>query len=255
MNLRKWLVLAVSLLMLTACTVSVGSPLADPVIPRITTDTRWFVDTTGRVSEATLQTLHGEAVQMNQEGFQVAGAFFSDSLSDGMEIATKFGNENGIGDAGKDNGIAIVVFLDKAGGDGNKPSISVAIGSGLESLLNDGKVGRFLDQTFVSARSEGRWEEGLVEFVLLVHDYLKDPLADEFREPPADYTWLLYVLIGLIVFLAIDGVFLKWAISLTVLEILDTASSSSGSNRSGSRSSGGGSRGGGGGFSGGGSSR
>lgn len=223
-----------------------GGEGTDPVIPRLTTETGWWIDTTGRTSEETLAVLKSESEAIDKMGFQLGGAIFSNSASDGIQVATQFGNTNGIGSADKNNGIAIVVFLDKKGVDGHAPAISYAVGSGLEGLLNDAKIGRFADETFVPARAQGQWEKGLVKFVQRIHAYLQNPTSEEFKDPPADYTWLWWVLIFLVIYLAIDGFFFKFAITLAFLE----ASVSGGGTRGG-----GGSLGGGGGFSGGGGSR
>ncbi len=214
-----------------------GSDITDPVIPRLTTSTGWWIDTTGRVSPETLAALNAEAEAINQMGFQLGGAIFLDSVSDGIQIATEFGNVNGLGSAEKDNGIAIVLFLDKEGLDGNAPAIDVAIGSGLEGLLNDAKVGRFLDEKFVPARTDGDWETGLVAFVQHLRAYLDNPEASEFQDPPIGWSWLWILLL------------------LLVLFILLAALGGTSGYYGGGLSGGGGSLGGGGGFSGGGGSR
>lgn len=253
MNKTLSLILILTAFLLVACggtATSQGSPMSDPVMPTLTTDTGWWIDTTGRVSQETLRDLNQKSGAISDMGFQLGGVFFANAASGEVEIANKFGNHNKLGSAGKDNGIAIAVFLDKAGGDGNKPSIGVAVGSGLEGTLNDAKVGRFLDETFVPARKEGRWEQGLVEFVQITERYLTNPNAQEFQDPPADYTWLLWVIVGLVVFFAADGLFFKFAITMFLLEAFaSSGSTSSGSGRGGSR------LGTGGGFSGGGVSR
>jgi uncharacterized protein len=240
------------LLFLTACvsaSTTAGTASSDPIIPTIKAP-NWFVDTTGRVSADTLDALNAEAEAFNREGFQLAGAIFLNSSSDGLEIATKFINDQGIGSAQKDNGIVIVVFLDKEGGSGEKPAISVGIGSGLEALLNDAKVGRFLDETFVPARKDGNWEQGVVQFVQLVHRYLQNPEAEEFKTPPPNLSWLWWCLGLFVVYLLVDLIFFRFQITAAVLSAAAEVSSSSSSSTSG-----GGSSGGGGGSSGGGASR
>lgn len=239
-------------ILLAACTAPEGTAVTDPVIPTLTTDTGWWIDTTGKMSATTEQQLEALSSQISQAGFQLGGVIFSNSASDGMDIATKLGNQTGLGSAEKDNGIAIVVFLDKAGGSGEKPAISVAIGSGLEGSLNDAKVGRFLDQTFVPARSDGQWEKGLVDFVSLLQRYLADPNADEFRDPPQDLSglWVILIFVGIIMLLVL---------LLAAAGISGSGGSGGSSGRrfssSSSSSSHSSSRGGGGGFSGGGASR
>jgi uncharacterized protein len=243
---RLFMLICLVVLLAAACdgANTTGSALSDPVIPKLTESTGWWIDTTGKMSPETRRILNQESEAINHEGYQLGGVIWSNSQSDGIELATKFGNENKLGSAGKDNGLAIAVFIDKSGKNGEKPAISVAVGSGLEGLLNDAKVGRFLDQTFVPARKEGKWEEGLVQFVQLVHKYLQNPSADEFKDPPTDYTWVLYCLGALLLLLLFDGLIFHFAI---IGAVLDGMAHGSGGD--------GGGLGGGGGFSGGGVSR
>jgi uncharacterized membrane protein YgcG len=207
------------LFLMVACDSAAGTAISDPVIPQFTTDTGWWIDTTGRVSAETMKSLEAESESIKKDGFQLAGVIFSSSVSDGMTIATRVGNTNGIGTAGKDNGIVVVVFLDKANDSGDKPTITVAIGKGLEGTLNDAKVGRFLDQTFVPARKDGHWEQGVVLFVQLTHGYLKDPTAEKYKDPPTDYTWLWIFLIFLVIFLVVDGSLCRFQMSAAIIEI------------------------------------
>lgn len=253
MKLKNRVLLLGLLLLVTAVacatTSPAGSPTQDPPIPSVTTDTGWWIDTTGTVSPETLRILNEESEALNREGFQLAGVFFSDSLSEGIDIATEFGNKNGIGDGEKDNGLAIAVFLDKAGGDGNKPAISVAVGKGLEGLLNDAKVGRFLDETFVPLRTEGNWEQGLVDYVQKTHRYLQDPNAAEFSasttQETTDASTLYWILVIIILILLFDWIFLGGAITSGLASVSTSSDSSDSSSGLG----------GGGGFGGGGTSR
>lgn len=233
------------MLVLSACSASAaGTALHDPSIPRLTTETGWWVDTTTKLTPENERQLESLAQDIKNMGFQLGGVVWSNCASEGIDLATKFGNENKLGSAAKDNGIAIAVFVDKAGQNGEKPAISVAIGSGLEGSLNDAKVGRFLDQTFVPQRKAGNWQQGLVDFVTLLKNYLADPNADEFKDPPVDHTWIIWLLLGLIAFLFIDGVFFHFAIISALMEVTTSSITDSDSGL-----------GGGGGFSGGGASR
>lgn len=239
------------LILLGACTAPAGTAMSDPVLPQLTDQTGWWVDTTGQLSPETEQQLEELSNQIAKAGFQLGGAIFSNSVSDPLDLATQLGNHVQLGSAAKDNGIAIVVLVDKAGGSGVKPAIGVAIGSGLEGSLNDAKVGRFLDQTYVPARKDGDWQNGLVEFVSMTARYLADPSADEFRDQPGDADWV--IVLFFLFFILMVVVFLM---SILSMGGSSGSSSSTGSGSFGSsRGSSGGRSGGGGGFSGGGASR
>lgn len=217
-----------------------GTESSDPIIPQLLNGNFW-VDQTGTISSDYLAQLNVESHEIEALGFQLGGAVFNNAASDGMTIATKFANDNKLGYGDKDNGIAVVLFLEKKGGDGNAPAISVAIGKGLESLLNDAKVGRFLDETYVPARKAGKWQEGLLSFVQKTKRYLVTPAADEFKEKPMDWTWILICLGLLLVAFLLDVLLFGGSVTGAVVGAALSGSSSS--------------SGGGGGFGGGGASR
>jgi uncharacterized protein len=152
----------------------------EPVIPLITQYHSFFIDTTGTLDQSFISQLQDQAQSFENTGFQIAGFFANTTERTTVDVATEFGNKNGIGFKDKDNGIAIAIFLNKSNSAGKKPTIGVAIGKGLEGLLNDAKIGRLLDETFVKKRAIGHWQEGLIDFVQKTGRYLKDPKAQEF---------------------------------------------------------------------------
>ncbi len=253
-------------MLLTACgsATSTGSANQNPVIPHITQADRGWVDPTGQVDAPTLEALRKVSDRVGAEGFQLAGAFFSDISSDPAQFASDFGNANGIGSRNKDNGLVIIVLLDRKGTDGNKPYIFVAPGRGLEGLLNDAKITRFREAYFNPLRAQGKWQDGLVLLATKFADYLKTPDAQEFSDQSLAQTannaqpansgswWPLLIVIGLIVLFVV--------ISIVIAMKFGSRSGGGGSSGGyygggfgGGGSSGGGSFGGGGGFGGGGS--
>ncbi len=94
--------------------------------------------------------------------------------TESMEIAQyaiEVFNSNGIGNKEKDNGVLIVV----ATGDG---TYFVAVGRGLEGILNDAKVGRFARDYFVPYAEEGDY--GYAIYALTV--MLASEIADNYEE-------------------------------------------------------------------------
>ena len=184
-----------------------GSELNDPTIPKLTENTGWWIDTTGTLDKDYIRQLDQISREMDQSGNQLGGVFFKNCASDPAQVATKFGNANGIGSAEKDDGIAIVVFLEKKGDDGHKPYILVAIGKGLEGTLNDAKVGRFLDDYFFPLREEDKWEQGLLDLTQAFQRYLQDPNAAEFQQEKSSEkfpVWLIIV-IAIIIIILVGG--------------------------------------------------
>lgn len=231
-----------------------GSDTVDPPIPSFTTQTGLVIDTTGSLPAETERQLEFLAQQINQAGTSVAIAIFTNCACETVLFATEIGQQNGIGDADTDKGIVIAVFTDKAGSGGQKPAIGLAVGMGLEETLTDGRAGRLLDATFVPQRAQGNWPAGLVSLTQELQKFLggQPSAADEEGLQLTPEQLALIVILGLI-FLGVDGIFFRFAITILIIEILARSAASG----SFSSSSAGGSRrlGGGGGFRGGGAGR
>ena len=176
------LLLALFSVIRSAKPVSASTLEGDPPIPNITQADRGWVDPTGRVDTNTVESLRNASDRFQSEGFQLAGAFFSDIASDPSQFASDFGNANGIGSANKNNGLVIIVLLDRAGTDGNKPYIFVAPGRGLGGLLNDAKITKFREAFFNPLRAQGQWQQGLIQLSNKFADYLASPDAKEFSD-------------------------------------------------------------------------
>lgn len=210
-SLRIFLIAIFLLAFLSGCgTVACppqGNSLCDPQLPSITSDTGWWVDMTGQVSQSTIQALQQESVSIQNDGFQLAGVIVANAASDPSKVASDFGNKNGIGSSEKDNGVVIVVLLDKEGSDGNKPYIFIAPGKGLSGLTAT-KLGQVRDNVFVPARANGKWEEGLVATVKAVHALLLNPNMTQYASPTGSSGlpgWAI-VLLVILLFIIVVGV-------------------------------------------------
>jgi len=170
----------------------------NPDIPSFTDKTGYWIDTTGLIDQETLDVLEAESASIQEDGFQLIGAFF-DTCSDEIEFVNDVGNQNGIGDKNKDNGIVVGIFLGNTNKSGESPTIAITAGDGLQSILNDAKIGRFLDEYFVPARSDGKWQQGVIDTVKALHQYLQTPDAEEFKSINKDNSWLFWVFVAIIV--------------------------------------------------------
>jgi uncharacterized protein len=166
---------------------------------------------TGQVSASTMQVLEQESEAIQKDGFQLAGLIVANAASDPSKVASDFGNKNGIGSAEKDNGVVILVLLDKEGNDGRKPYIFMAPGKGLSGLTAT-KLGQVRDNVFVPARANGKWEEGLVATVKAIHALLLNPNMTQYASSPAGSggiaTWvviLIIVLVALFILVMVAG--------------------------------------------------
>lgn len=224
-----------------------GTEVTDPIIPYLTETTGWWYDTTSRVPEETIQELDALSDAAEQDGWQIGGVIWNNSVSEPSQICTDFGNENGIGDSETDNGLAICIFLDREGSDGHTPYIFVAVGKGLEGQLPDSRVGWFLDTYAFPQRAEGNWEQGVIDMVGALHGFLADPDNPEYETDSASSAVIiLLIIIGLIFLLIL------LSIILTGDDFLDGMAYSAGTGGGGWGGGFSGGLGGGGGFGGGG---
>jgi uncharacterized membrane protein YgcG len=266
--------------LLTACAGSQqtqppgGTSTQDPPIPHLTEATDGILDTTGTVPDSLLTQLRARSNDAQAHGYQIAVVFFNDLASDAHQFATEVFNANGIGFQDTDNGVLFVLYLQKPGKDGHTPWLTYITGGGISTVLPDTLMDDYAQTTFVPARAQGHWQEGLLAFYDKVSTAERDPnIAREWQthhpKPPTEVSSsentnkgsdaagiVLLVCIGLVIWLVASAVvairrrenFFSTAFGLLgfVLNVLDALTSNSGggssSGRSGSSSSGGGSR-------------
>ena len=145
----------------------------DPPIPHITIADRGWVDTTGSVPETLLNQLRDKSDEILNGGNQLAGVFFHDTASDPALYATNVFNVNGIGSKRTNNGILIMVLLDRAGTDGNKPYLQLITGSGTERYFTDTQTADFREQYFNPYRARGQWQYVLVNLTAQIAAFLQ----------------------------------------------------------------------------------
>jgi uncharacterized membrane protein YgcG len=221
-----------------------------------------------------LTQLRARSDDAQAHGYQIAVVFFNDLASDPHQFATEVFNTNGIGFQDTDNGVLFVLYLQKPGKDGHPPWLTYITGGGISTALPDTLMDDYAQTTFVPARTQGHWQEGLLAFYDKVSTAERDPnVAREWQthhpKPPTDGSSsektssesdiagiVLLVCIGLVIWLVVSAIvairrrenFFSTAFGLlgSLLNLLDALSGSSGggssSSRSGSSSSGGGSR-------------
>jgi uncharacterized membrane protein YgcG len=148
--------------------------------------------------------LEAESDAIKALGYEYAGVFINNLASDPADYATLVANSNGIGDRNKDNGITLVVVLDRPGGDGNTPTVGYAVGDGIiNTLMADDRIGAMLKETFVPLRSDGAWDKGLLSFSAKLHRLVQNPEAEEFKSNVDPYAGLKLIGIVVVIFIAI----------------------------------------------------
>jgi uncharacterized protein len=159
-----------------------GTSTQDPPIPQLTEATHGVLDMTGTVPQSYLAQLRSRSDDVQAHGYQIAVVFFNDLASDPHQFATNVFNKNGIGFKDTNNGVLLVLYLQKAGKDGRAPWLSYITGGGISGALPDTLMDDYAQTTFVPARAQGQWQDGLLAFYDKVSTAERDPsIAQEWQ--------------------------------------------------------------------------
>jgi uncharacterized membrane protein YgcG len=174
------LVALVLVALLAACTglqntQRAGTATQDPPVPQLTQASHGVMDTTGTVPQSYLQQLQSRSDEVQAHGFQIAVVFFNNLASDPHQFATQVFNDNGIGYKDTSNGVLFVVYLQKPGTDGHAPWLTYITGGGISGSLPDTLMDDYAQSTFVPARAQGHWQDGLLAFYDKVYAAEQDP--------------------------------------------------------------------------------
>jgi uncharacterized protein len=146
------------------------------------TTTHRIVDTTGTVPQSYIEQLRTRSDDVQAHGFQIAVIFFNDVAIDPHQFATNVFNDNGIGFKDTNNGVLFVLYLQKQGKDGHAPWLSYITGGGISGSLPDTLMDDYAQTTFVPARAQGQWQDGLLAFYDKVSTAERDPsIAQEWQ--------------------------------------------------------------------------
>jgi uncharacterized membrane protein YgcG len=159
-----------------------GTSTQDPPIPQLTQATHGILDTTGTVPQSLIAQLQSRSDDVQAHGFQIAVVFFNDLASDPHQFATNVFNSNGIGYKDTNNGVLFVLYLQKPGTDGHAPWLAYITGGGISGSLPDTLMDDSAQTTFVPARAQGHWQDGLLAFYDKVYAAEQDPgIAQEWQ--------------------------------------------------------------------------
>jgi uncharacterized membrane protein YgcG len=122
-----------------------------------------------------MEQLRSRSDGVQAHGFQIAVVFFNNLASDPHQFATQVFNTNGIGYKDTNNGVLFVLYLQKLGTDGHAPWLTYITGSGISGSLPDTLMDDYAQSTFVPARAQGHWQDGLVAFYDKVYAAEQDP--------------------------------------------------------------------------------
>jgi uncharacterized protein len=159
-----------------------GTSTQDPPVPQLTEATHGILDTTGTVPQSFIEQLRAQSDEVQAYGFQIAVVFFNNLTSDPHQFATDVFNKNGIGFKDTNNGVLFVLYLQKPGKDGHTPWLAYITGAGISGSLPDTLMDDYSQTTFVPARAQGHWQDGLLAFYDKVYTAERDPsIAQEWQ--------------------------------------------------------------------------
>ncbi|MEO7019069.1 MAG: TPM domain-containing protein [Ktedonobacteraceae bacterium] len=144
-------------------------------MPQLTEATHGILDTTGTVPQGFLAQLRLRSDTVQAQGYQIAVVFFNDLASDPHQFATDVFNKNGVGFKDTNNGVLFVIYLQKPGKDGPAPWLAYITGGGISGALPDTLMDDYVQSTFVPARAQGQWQDGLLAFYDKVSTTERDP--------------------------------------------------------------------------------
>lgn len=136
-----------------------GKGLGKDPIPKLTWQANTHVyDKAKMLSESTKSSLNQSLGELDNRKTTQFIVLTVDSLG-GQSIETYANtvfSKTGIGDKASDNGLLMLIAKDEK-------KVWVEVGQGLEGDLNDGKVGRILDDNFVPYRSKGDYDTAVLK--------------------------------------------------------------------------------------------
>lgn len=191
-----------------------GTATQDPPVPQLTEATHGIVDTTGTIPQSLLEQLRTRSDDVQAHGYQIAVVFFNNLASDPHQFATQVFNSNGIGAKDKNNGVLLVLYLQKPGTDGHAPWLTYITGGGISTALPDTLMDDYVQATFVPARAQGQWQEGLLAFYDKIYAAEQDPsIAQEWQsqhpQSPAgtDSSNTIFQVVGITILVCLAIVF------------------------------------------------
>lgn len=234
--------------------------LESVLVPEVLKDT-YVYDQGNFISDDQEEVINHLLVQLEEKTTIEFAVITIPSLNDLTieQYAVRLGNKLGIGKAGEDNGILLLVSR-------TDTKVRLEIGPGLQGFLTDSKCGRILDKFFVPSREKDQYDDACFNTVNAVINAIADSEEYEFSEieglnkelaveadesdeiTASDILVIILVIIGLIILEFVTGYMFGYGfgdgiVFMILNAVLDSKSSggSSGGSFGGGRFNGGGS--------------
>ncbi|MBY0449736.1 MAG: TPM domain-containing protein [Cyanobacteria bacterium] len=181
LSARNLCLLLISLLLTVFCAFTPSPSLADndfqpinKVPPQPTGLNIYINDWGGLINESDRQVLQSRLMDLDRRGkAQIAIVTLPDTDRELSEFAPEIIHAWGIGHKDKDNGILILCNAQRIRAH-QRHRIFFATGSGVESLLPDGKLGRIRDDITSPAFDSGNYSQGIRDAALSIAGVLEN---------------------------------------------------------------------------------
>ncbi|MCG7418947.1 TPM domain-containing protein [Macrococcus epidermidis] len=150
--------------------------------PELNKDHLYVQDNAKIFSDSEIDYLNRYSEQLEEETGVEMAVFTVNTTGKYRELyATEVINHYGIGKEDLDNGIVILLNLDKGKKYKNR-GIEVRVGYGLEGYFNDAKVGRIIDRSGYETLKKGDYSKGTIE----VYEAFYDAIEEMYAQLPKD---------------------------------------------------------------------
>lgn len=172
--MKKGKIFTINLLLLISLLIFPFFSLANENLPDPPSD--YYLDELNMLDQSAKDNINSTNKELESKtGSQVVVATVKNTQSlPASDLAVKIFNKWKIGDSKKKNGVLILISQDDTSG---KREVFIATGYGIEGRLNDGKVGRIIDNFMLSDLKAGNYSRALNEgFNAVVAE-----IADEYQ--------------------------------------------------------------------------
>ena len=196
--LRSWMILFVLLTSSALLTVVYGQTVPDPPSPP-----RLVVDNAGILTPSQQAQLEHKLVNFSDTTSNQILIYTTEDLYgfDISELAERIGDKWGVGQAGFDNGIVIVLKPKTAREDGK---VWIAIGYGLDGAIPDITTGRIVDHEMKPDFIRNDYYAGLDKATTVLMDLAAgEYTSDEYASKTRDPVWPVLIIVFIILLITI----------------------------------------------------
>lgn len=160
------------------------------------------LSSTSVISPQEAQALEQQLVQLYSNTSNELAIVMMDYLEGGNPslYASGLGAHWGVGDANKNNGVVIVVFV-------KDRKMGIAVGKGLEGAITDLRSGMIIREVLTPAFKNGAYYEGLAQAASLIGEMMTGEYNDPKQGNEEEFSHILPLFVFVLIFLVILFIF------------------------------------------------